>query len=515
MAADVDLSRFEGVIFDLDGVVTRTARVHAAAWKQLFDEFLTARARSRGESAVPFDADADYRSHVDGKPRYAGVSGFLGSRGIELPFGAPSDPPGTETVCGLGNRKNRLFLELTAQDGVDVYETTVLLVRALRSRGIRVAIISASRNCTAVLRAADLADLFDVQVDGVDVERLAMPGKPAPDMLLEAAARLGVEPERAAIVEDALAGVEAGRRGGFGLVIGVDRADGGQALLERGADLAIRDLAECTAGSRVAGDLPSALDAAPTILARIRAEGLALFLDYDGTLTPIVDRPEDAVLSDDVRAILRRVGLRCPVAVVSGRDRPVVEQLVGITGFAYIGSHGFDIVGPPGSGVSHQVACELLPALEAAEARLRERLAGVSGVLVERKRFTVATHVRLVRAEDRARVEHEVGAVVAAHSGLRQEGGKAVFEVRPDLEWDKGRAILWLRDALGLSGSCPMHIGDDLTDEMAFRAIAGWGIGIVVADDGRPTAADYRLTGPAEVARFLAGLADALGAEHA
>lgn len=234
----------EAVIFDLDGVVTRTADVHAEAWKRLFDEYLEARARRGGEPFVPFDLRSDYLRFVDGKPRYEGVASFLASRGVELPRGTPEDPEERETVCGLGNRKNRYFLETLERSGAAPYATTLELIAVLRGRGVSVAIVSSSRNCVAVLEAAGIRELFDVKVDGLDAGELGLAGKPDPALFLEAARRVGVEPAHAAVVEDAISGVEAGRRGRFGLVIGVDRAEQREALAAAGADLVVGDLAE-------------------------------------------------------------------------------------------------------------------------------------------------------------------------------------------------------------------------------------------------------------------------------
>ncbi|MCZ7629006.1 MAG: beta-phosphoglucomutase family hydrolase [Microthrixaceae bacterium] len=211
----------EAVIFDTDGVVTRTATVHFAAWKQLFDEFLAAHAT--GDAAAPF-TDADYRHHVDGISRYDGVDAMLRSRGIELPWGDPSDAPGVTTVCAVANTKNEAFAETVRRQGVEPYLTTRRFIEALHAAGIRTAVISASRNCGMVLEVAGMADLFEVRVDGIDQAEMGFAGKPAPDVFLEAARRLGVEPSRAAVVEDAISGVAAGRAGGFGLVIGLDRS---------------------------------------------------------------------------------------------------------------------------------------------------------------------------------------------------------------------------------------------------------------------------------------------------
>jgi beta-phosphoglucomutase family hydrolase len=236
-------------LFDLDGVLTKTAKVHAAAWKEMFDAYLRERAARVGEPFVPFDDAADYDEYVDGKPRYEGVQSFLASRGIELPRGEPSDPPDSETVDGLGNRKNEIVLRLVRERGVEPYEGSVRYVHAAREAGLRRAVVSSSTNCREVLVAAGIADLFEARIDGVVAERGHLRGKPAPDTFLAGARALGVEPARAAVFEDALAGVAAGRAGRFGFVVGVDRAGQADALREHGADVVVSDLSELLASS--------------------------------------------------------------------------------------------------------------------------------------------------------------------------------------------------------------------------------------------------------------------------
>lgn len=231
------------LLFDLDGVLTRTADVHAGAWKQTFDELLDRRAAADGEEFVEF-RPSDYTSHVDGKPREAGVRDFLASRGIALPEGSDSDPPGADTVSGVARRKNDLVSELIERDGVEVFTGSVDYLRAAREAGMRTAVVSSSRNTPVVLEAAGIADLFETRVDGSVAAERGLPGKPAPDTFLEAARELGAEPAQAAVFEDALAGVEAGRAGGFGCVVGVDRAGQAAALRDRGADIVVSDLGE-------------------------------------------------------------------------------------------------------------------------------------------------------------------------------------------------------------------------------------------------------------------------------
>jgi beta-phosphoglucomutase family hydrolase len=231
-------------LFDMDGVLTETAKVHAAAWKQMFDEFLHSWSTREGKPFRAFDAVADYDEYVDGKPRYDGVQSFLASRGITLPRGTPSDPPDAETVDGLGNRKNELVQRLIRAQGVEAYPGSVRYVHAVRDAGLHTAVVSSSANCHDVLVAAGIADLFEVRIDGNAVEREGLAGKPAPDTYLAAARDVGVAPAGAAVFEDALAGVEAGRAGQFGCVVGVDRVGQADALRAHGADLVVQDLTE-------------------------------------------------------------------------------------------------------------------------------------------------------------------------------------------------------------------------------------------------------------------------------
>src|SRR3954471_3340059 len=245
--SDAALDLPEGItacLFDLDGVLTQTAKVHAQAWKQMFDEFLRDWYARHDEPFHEFDRPTDYDEFVDGKPRLDGVRSFLQSRGIELPMGSPSNPPDADTIHGLGTRKNDLVLELIREQGVEPYAGSVRFAEAARDHGLRRAVVSSSTNCGEVMAAAGIDDLFEARIDGLVAEREGLAGKPAPDTFLAGARALGVEPAQAAVFEDALAGVEAGRAGAFGWVVGVDRSDEAEALRRHGADIVVQDLAE-------------------------------------------------------------------------------------------------------------------------------------------------------------------------------------------------------------------------------------------------------------------------------
>ena len=235
--------KFDTVLFDLDGVITATDKNHFAAWKKLFDSYLREISKRDGTPFHEFTYD-DMLTHVDGRPRYEGIRCFLASRDIEIPYGDPDDPEDRETVCGLGNRKNRFFNESIEADGVAVFEGTVTLIRSLRAQGVRIGVVSSSKNCPTVLRTAGLEDLFDVRFDGNSAAKHKLRGKPNPDTYLKAAELAETDAARAVVVEDAISGVQAGRAGGFGLVIGVDRGDISQELRDNGADIVVKDLGE-------------------------------------------------------------------------------------------------------------------------------------------------------------------------------------------------------------------------------------------------------------------------------
>jgi trehalose-phosphatase len=516
----IDPERFDAVIFDMDGVITDTAGVHAEAWKRLFDDVLRSHAEGAGTPFEPFDIERDYLRYVDGKARHDGVRSFLESRGIALPEGADDDPPEADTVHGLGTRKNGYFLA-AIEDGVDPFPSAVTLLDELRGARIATAIISASRNAAGVLDAAGVAELFDVRVDGDTAAELGLAGKPEPAVFLEAARRLGVDPARAVVVEDAESGVAAGAAGGFGLVVGVDRAGNPGRLLESGADVVVDDLAWVRVIERVAmHELPPALDSWDAVVATLGGRMPAVFLDYDGTLTPIVERPEDALLAGEMRERVRQLAERCLVAIVSGRDVGFVIEQVALDSVLYLGSHGFDVVAPEGHGLSGDRQGEFerfLGPLEDAEAEIEMAVSGITGARIERKKYAIAVHYRQAAEEDVTAVEAAVDEVLAHHPDLRKTGGKKVFELRPDIDWDKGRALEWVLEALGMDGEryAPVYLGDDLTDEDAFSVVRGNGLAIVVGSDARMTLAEFSVADTDAAGEVLERLARSAEGVHA
>jgi trehalose 6-phosphate phosphatase len=503
-------TRLKAVLFDMDGVITDTAEAHFAAWTRLFDDYLGAR------GAASF-TQADYLRHVDGKPRHDGIVSVLRSRGIELPWGDPQDGPDRDTIYGLGSRKNRHFRAWLADNGAEVFPGTRALLDELDVAGIRTAVFSSSRNAQDVLDSAGILSRFEVKIDGVDMAEAGLPGKPDPAIMHRTAERLGVEPSHAAVIEDALSGVTAGKAGGFTQVVGVDRDGDGSDLAQAGAGLVVADLAElAVTDGRLAvrrlPALPRALDRSDALAARMRGKRLAVFLDYDGTLTPIVEDPAAAALGDGMRTALTRLAARVPVALVSGRDLMDVQAFVQDDTLYFAGSHGFDLAGPNGWREVVEKGKRFLPALAAAGDALDERLAPISGARVERKRFSLAVHFRQVAVAQEQAVAQAVREVVAEQGDLKASAGKKVFDVKPRVDWHKGRAVLSLLTTLGLDGDdvLPIYFGDDTTDEDAFRSISDRGLGIVVRDGSdRRTSARFALEDTDEVERFLHWLADA------
>ncbi len=515
MAVPTRPRELEAFIFDMDGVVTDTAEAHFAAWKKVFDGFL--QRRSSGSDLKPFTR-MDYLEHVDGVPRYEGVRRFLASRGIDLPEGDPG-AEGEETIRGIGNLKNRRFHEWLRDNRVPVFDDARALIGRLREGGVKTGIFSASRNARRVLDSASVRDLFDATVDGVDADELGLPGKPDPAVLVETARRLGCRPDRAAVVEDAASGVEAGARGRFSLVVGANRQDKnarrqGHALRAHGADLVVRDLRRLLtddgAGLRTVERLPSAFDLADELRERIGARRLAVFLDYDGTLSPIVRDYRKADIAPEMVEAVAQLAGRLPTAIISGRDLDDVRRRVGLDRVFYAGSHGFDIAGPGGLHDRPDEAEQFLQPIEAADGELREAVAGIAGAEIERKTFSVAVHFRNVAEPDVEKVEQAVDEVVGRQPKLHKGRGKKVFEIQPRADWDKGRAVEWLLDhaRLGAGDALPIYVGDDLTDEDAFAALAGRGISIVVRGGDRVTTADYALDDMEDVRRFLVWLTE-------
>ncbi|MFH1578294.1 MAG: trehalose-phosphatase [Candidatus Omnitrophota bacterium] len=523
---------FDAAIFDLDGVITKTALVHVQAWKEVFDEYLRLREKRDNEPFREFTHGVDYLKYVDGKPRYDGVISFFESRGIKIPYGNPDDALDQETVCGIGNKKNFKFLEIMKREGAEVYSSTIDFIKELKKAGIAIGIISSSKNCKYILHSVGIEHLFQTRVDGEVSVQLGIRGKPEADIFVVAAHNLKTIPSRSVVVEDAISGVQAGRSGGFGLVIGLARKDNEDALIENGADVAMPDISAINLEWVKQWFLkkPQALfqfwNKEPDISGQLGAgkgkivinpsyshsgasvffgkKKTVFFLDYDGTLTPIVDRPELAVMSKEMKDVVLRLSKKFTVAIVSGRMREDVEGMVGIKGLLYAGSHGFDISAGAISLIEPRAEATIKLVTEAIK-QLKAGLNGIPGVLIEEKKFSVAVHYRLVDEKHLSRIKALVDSVIQDNHSLRLMQGKKVFEILPAIDWDKGKAIKWIMQALKISWSdtSVVYIGDDITDEDAFRAVRTMGTGILVTSEPKESAADFWLSSPAEVGELF------------
>lgn len=493
-------------IIDLDGVLTQTASQHARAWKMVFEEYNNRRRENGLEQFQPFSIEEDYPKYIDGIPRFDGVSAFLKSRNIELPYGSSEDGNNLETVCGVGNQKNSIYQKLISEEGVKTFEQNVETIRSWKEKGLRTAVISSSKNCKKILELAGLTDLFEVRVDGIISEEKNIPGKPAPDIFLEAARQLDVPPQEALIVEDAQAGVEAGKKGNFRLIVGIKNASNETELLEKGADVVVNNLKELDLEfkkSREANVLPSALKCFAQVAESFRNVTPLLFLDFDGTLSPIVEHHEDAEISDEMRNLVEELAKKYPVAVVSGRGLSDVKKRVGLPELFYAGSHGFEISGPRGFARDHEEAVKVMPVFNELQPILKEKLDHIPGVDFERKKFTLAVHYRQVKEEQQQEVQDVVMNVLKDYPEVTGAGGKKVIEIRPAIDWHKGKAVEFLKKELSKEKNAfSIYVGDDVTDEDAFKFVAN-GLGILVGYHGVETYADYHLEDLEQVKQFF------------
>lgn len=499
-------NKIQAAIIDLDGVVTSTATQHAKAWKKMFDSYNKERDESGKKTYSEFSIEKDYPEYIDGIPRYDGVKEFLKSKDIELPYGDPDDEPKKETICGLGNRKNEIFHQLIEKEGVDVYEDNVEQIRHWKKEGVKTAVISSSKNCKLILERTKLEDLFQVRVDGIISEEKNIKGKPAPDIFLEAAKKLDVSPGAALIVEDSQAGVTAGKKGNFRLVIGIIGASDREELLTKGADKAVVDLREVSLTvkeARQPEELPPALDNMASLKELFKTEQPLVFLDFDGTLAPIVENHKDAAMPDSMRELIKEMASVFRVAVISGRGLEDVKKRVQLENIYYAGSHGFEMAGPGGFKSENMEAQKVLSIFDELLPVLEKKLQDIEGLDFERKKYTLAVHYRKVKEEGEKEVHAIIEKTLKEFPKLKKGEGKKVIEIRPNIYWDKGKAVEMLKLKLSEEKQPKLiYIGDDVTDEDVFEFIQN-GIGILVGTHGRNTFADYSLKNTKEVESFF------------
>lgn len=469
---------YRAVILDLDGVITETRELHLEAWKETFKDFA-------------FSTE-DYDRYVDGKPREDGIRSFLASRKRSI---------SPENMERYSTFKNRLYLTRLRKVGPRTYKDSVDTIKKWKKEGIQVAVVSSSRNCTEVLEAAGIKDLFDAQVDPVVAEPIHLRPKPEADYFLEAARRLGKDPEECALVEDSLSGIQAGVKGHFKAVIGITRE--GQTpeaqLYEEGASQVVNSL-------EMIGQKENALTAWAEIRKKIGEREVALFLDFDGTLSDIVPDPATAVPRESVMPLLKCCSHSLKLAVVSGRDRQDLKHRIGEENIFYAGCHGFAISGPGGFHFEVEEAKDILPDLNLARELLTSVINEYEGAILETKKYFLAIHYRMVNKDRAQELKEKISAIAGKFHTLELREGKMVIEIAPHIQWGKGHAIGKLCEVLEIKAplTVPIYLGDDLTDEDAFKRLKGLGIGIKVGPENiYESIADYWLQDPSEVEEFL------------
>ena len=508
-----NMKKPEAVILDMDGVITQTAKLHKSAWKEMFNAYL----KNQPDDYELMDGD-DYIKYIDGKPRYMGVKSFLESRDINLPYGYSDDSPDTTTVCGLGNRKNDIYTHLLKKKGAEKYDDAIEKIKFWRDKGLKTAVVTSSKNGKLVLDTAGIADLFDVRVDGVTAVERNLKGKPDPDIFLEASNELNVQPESCALFEDAISGVQSGSNGNFALVVGVARSDNNKELSENGADVVIENFSEIDLfndeeiTAYFASPAPSILTDFSKFEDALKNREPVLFLDYDGTLTPIVKKPEDALISEEMQSVLKKCANKFKVAAVSGRDMDDLKSKVKLEELIYAGSHGFRISGPDGLYQEHEKTEEILPKLDEIEELLTKEFPEIDpGVQIDRKRYAIGVHYRNADEKNIQAITRKVEETIDKNEGFKKSGGKKIFEIKPDVDWHKGKAVLWIMEALKVNDTekyVPVYIGDDVTDEDAFTEIKDFGIGILVGAHGGATDARFYLKNVYQVRLLLEKLAE-------
>ncbi len=504
----------KAIIIDMSEVLIHTALISKNAWETVFNDLLKSKNIRR-----PF-SDEDYYTYIDGKPKYERVQSFLDSRSIDLPFGSQSDPLNDNTVCNLEKKKSKLFSKMLKQGEIQLYEKALEKIKYWKEKGLKTAIVSSDETFKKALKASVIKNLFDVKIDGHASRKKGLKEKPEADLYIEAAKELGVAPELCVLFDDSVPGLQAGSKGNFGLVIGVNRRDNRKLLSENGADMVIDDFDELDLFNDPEikawfnQPIPPFASQYVKIGEAVYEKTPVLFLDYDGTLTPIVQHPEAAVISDEMQKVLNEGAEKFKVAAVSGRDMDDLKSRIKLDNIIYAGSHGFRISGPDGLFMEHEKSEEILPKLDNMEYKLYQVFSNtIEGVQIERKRYAIAIHYRNARAEDIPFIKNKVFEATENSEGFKIGEGKKILEIKPDIDWHKGKAVLWILDKLGMTDPneyIPIYIGDDVTDEDAYEALKGRGIGIQVGPGAEPTAAQFRLKNVYQVRIFLKELANYL-----
>ena len=496
----VQMNNIKGIIFDMDGVVTQTATLHFEAWKTTLDEFLL----ELNPTENKLFTEEDYFYYLDGMPRNEGLSNFLTSRKIT------SYNHQAKWIRQLSDKKNKYFQKLLKKQPVDYFSDTLQFIEFLLLHKYQIALISSSKNCVPILQSANIEHLFPVYVDGIISEQLNIAGKPEPDIFLEAAKRLKLPPQECLVIEDALSGVKAAKNGQFGKVIALDRNKKlYPQFLELKPDYILPDLSKAQQlfNIEIRHKQPMyGLTALPSIHRLMKhCYQFIIFLDYDGTLTPIVERPEQAILSPSMHDCLNSLSQEYLTVIISGRELNDLKGHIKISTLFYSGNHGLEFIGPQSY---YQMGAEFKEEIGELYDCLSQKLKQISGCLIENKTFSLSVHYRLVDNENVKLIEKQIDAALANYPRLKKHYGKKVYEIRPNILWNKGIASNAILEKFKLNNPhlIPIYIGDDVSDEDAFEVFQTKGITIKVEQNPSDTKANYFLNSPLEVQRFLTQL---------
>ena len=492
--------QFKAAIFDVDGVITNTAKLHFECWKITFDDYLLTLSKMHKILYISFSQD-DYLKYVDGVSRSVGIKNFLASRGIKI---------SSEVIFKISNRKTKLFLQKIKQEGVTVFNDTIQLIKQLKSNHIKIAAVSASKNCRKILNIAGVKNLFDIIVDGNRAAKLGLKSKPSPDIFLLAVQKLQAQPQESLVIEDALQGIEAAKKGNFGLVIALDRwQNRSKQFKTLSADFVVNNLFNFNFVKlkRIFSYiLPSALFDFAEIRSKLNNKKLLLGLDFDGTIAPIVKAPSLAKIDNAIFLLLKNIKNFIPLAIISGRQINDLMSRVKLNNIFYAGNHGFEMNLPRFFPEDFTIGSEYQDDILKLHHELNSKLNAIKGCILENKKFSLSVHYRLVEAKQQKVVKDVVNKVLKKYFLLKKNSGKKVLEIKPNLKWHKGKALKYVIDLLesGFKEDiCPIYIGDDRTDEDAFKQIFGKGIAIIVGKKTSKMSANYHLLNTKEVYYFL------------
>lgn len=500
--------KIKGIIFDMDGVITQTATLHFKAWKITIENFFT-----QIFDEKKLFTENDYFHYLDGMTRKEGVANYFLNIGLSEDMLKGIYKNLEECIEDLCKKKNTLLLQILSEETVECFPDSLKFIEFLLLQDYKIGLISSSKNCLPILKKTQIDNIFSVYVDGLFCEQMNLPGKPHPAIFLEAAKRLDLLPEECLIVEDAIAGVCAAKKGGFG-VVALDRKNKlYKDFLKFQPDFVLNDLSSNQTflyhQLRKHATLQPGFKSLSCIMDLIENENqLAIFLDYDGTLTPIVETPDKAVLSQRMFHCLTQLSQNYLTVIMSGRELKNLKKLINVPTIFYSGNHGLEFIAPNDEIVSYQVGEEFKEELSFVYLHLVSLLRTIEGCIVENKKYSLSIHYRLVSESKHLYISQVIDEVLSDCPNLIRHSGKKVFEIRPNIIWNKGVASAFILNNLKLKNPniIPLYIGDDLSDEDAFETFDKGGITIKVMDQPETTKAHYFLNSPSEVENFLCWL---------